>query len=378
MTPPIPFLRPNPPRLSDALDQLRALEDSGVFSNFGPVNTNFERRIVETCFGGVGAALTVCNATIGLMLAIRACMREGPGRRYALMPSFTFAATAHAAIWAGLEPLFCDIDPQTWLPCAASEDELIRRHRDGIAVIVPYATFGAVLDLDRYRALAEAGLPVVVDAAASLGTVTRDGQGFGAGCPLPVIFSMHVTKTFAATEGGLIYSADPALIERLRVMSNFGFGEPRSATMPGLNGKLSEIGALYALLKLDGLEAVVARRAALHAEYIRQCPGLDFQHPTAARQAHQFVPALFRPGDGERAGEVRAAMRAAGIGVANYFMPHLAEQPYFAGFAARAELPVTRDVSRRCLSLPLFDGMSEAELGRVCEMLDSALRHHRG
>ncbi len=108
----IPLIRPRPPRLSEAADALRSIEDHGIFSNFGPVNTRFEEDLTERMFGGTGGCVTVCNATIGLMLAIRnATEGQKPRQRYALMPSFTFAATAQAALWCGLTPLLCDIDP---------------------------------------------------------------------------------------------------------------------------------------------------------------------------------------------------------------------------------------------------------------------------
>ncbi len=67
----IPLIRPVPPRLSRHAAALAGIEDSGIFSNFGPVNTRFEDDLRDRLFGGTGACMTVCNATIGLMLALR-------------------------------------------------------------------------------------------------------------------------------------------------------------------------------------------------------------------------------------------------------------------------------------------------------------------
>ena len=117
----IPLVRPAPPRLSLAVEELQSLEQSGIFSNFGPVNTRFEQEMLERFFGGQGACTTVCNATIGLMLAIKEAVGDNAVGQFALMPSFTFAAAAHAAIWCGLTPLFCDIDPQSWAADPAAE-----------------------------------------------------------------------------------------------------------------------------------------------------------------------------------------------------------------------------------------------------------------
>ena len=74
---------------------------------------------------------------------------------------------------------------------------------------MPYATFGYPIDLEQYTKLADQlGVPVVVDAAASLGTLDEQGRGFGSGFAGSVVYSMHATKSFAVGEAGLIYSAD--------------------------------------------------------------------------------------------------------------------------------------------------------------------------
>lgn len=376
----IPFLRPDPPRLSTLLDELQGIERSGVFSNHGPVNARFEAAMTARLFGGIAGCVTVNNATSGLMLAIRAALDVGPrvGRapRFALMPSFTFAAAAHAAEWAGLQPLFCDIDPDTWLPSRAAEEALLARYGERIAVIVPCATFGNSLDLSRYDQLGRRfNVPIVVDAAASLGSLDADGRGFGTGCPHPVIYSMHATKAFATAEAGLIHCSDASTVQTLRAMSNFGFGEARIATMPGLNAKLSEVGALLALAKLDGFEDIVQHREQIAARYRERLAGWTFQRPTGARQAHQFMPVLLpteRVSSLRRASLVSALARL-GVGVAHYFSPHLAEHPYFRT-AEKGDLDVTHNVASRILSLPMADSMTLTEVDQVTAALEDVLR----
>ncbi len=364
---PVPLIRPSPPRLSEAAARLRSLEDSGVFSNFGPVNTEFERDLVARMFAGEGACVTVCNATIGLMLAVQQAIGARPARpRYALMPAFTFAAAAQAALWCGLVPLFCDIDPKTWTACAADEERMLARYGSDIAVIMPYATFGHDLDLLRYQGLTQRhGVPVVVDAAASLGTASADGRGFGTGFDGLVVYSMHATKSFSAGEGGIVYSADSDAIARLRQMSNFGFGRPRTATMPGLNGKLSEVGALLAHLRLDGYDKVLSHRAALMRGYRQALPELTYQPELPGMQAHQFAPGLLPPALAPFRGEITAALARQGIRSAAYFSPHLMQQDYFVEHGVGRELPVTDDVAGRIVSLPLFDTMTTLELIEV-------------
>ncbi len=373
----IPLVRPAPPKLSLAIAELQALEESGVFSNFGPINTRFEQEMLTRFFGDEGACLTVCNATIGLMLAIKEEVGERAHGKFALMPGFTFAAAAHAALWCGLTPLLCDIQPDNWAADPAAEVEMLTRYAGKIAVIVPYATFGYPINVEHYQRLSrDFGVPVVIDGAASLGTFDGSRRGFGSGFGGSVAFSMHATKSFAIGEAGLIYSADAARIARLRTMSSFGFGEPRTATMPGLNGKLSEVGALLGRLRLADYDRILAHRAELFDHYRAALPELQFQPKAPGTQAHQFVPALLPAALQGRRATIRTELADQGIATGAYFCPHLFEQPYFQRVCVASRLPVCDEVSARIVSLPLFDEMTHQEVDQVVGCL-SAMLHVR-
>jgi dTDP-4-amino-4,6-dideoxygalactose transaminase len=375
----LPLIAPRPPKLSEMAGELRAVEARGVYSNGGPVVRGFETDLRDRVFGGAGDCLAVGNATMGLMIAIRhaAGPRAGTGA-LALMPSFTFAAAAHAAEWAGLTPLLCDIDPGDWAAAEAAEEAAFARYGDRIAAVVPYATFGAAIDLDRYRRYAERGVGVVVDAAASLGAINAEGRAFGAGAPFAIVYSMHATKVFATAEGGVIHSGDAALIEALRRMTNYGFAGARSAEGPGLNAKLPEVLGVLAAAKLEQIEGIAEHRAALDAAYRMRLGGLAadkgfaFQVQHGRRQAVQCQSLLLpRAFAGHRAA-ILAALAEEGIGSAQYFSPHLAEQPWFRANAVIEPVPVCDDVAARIVSLPVTDAMTEADVDRVCTALIDA------
>ena len=372
--PAIPFIKPEPPQLSQHIDRLRDLEASGIFSNYGPVNAKLETEFIGQMFG-TGRCLTVCNATTGLMLAMQEVLGENrPARRkYALMPAFTFAAAAHAALWCGLTPLLCDIDPVTWLPSRASEERLLARYKDQIAVIMPVTTFGNSLDLKRYAGLAkEHGIPIVVDAAGSLGCLDHSGKGFGSGFEWPLVFSMHATKPFSVGEAGLIYSADERRVERLRAMASFGFEEARTASLSGLNAKMSEVTALTALLQLERFPGIAVRNHELGALYQQSLStSFDQQTQTGKRQIRGFYSVVL-PGrfTGWRDTVIRG-LREEGIGAATYFSPHLAQQPYFQSRVVCGDLTETERVAATIVSLPLRSSMSDSEVTRVVETLHS-------
>jgi len=365
----LPLIAPNPPCLSQMHDALARVEASGVFSNHGPEVRAFEREVTEQLFGGRGATLAVNNATNGLMIALADAVGSAPRGRMALMPAMTFAATAQAAWWAGLVPLVCDIDPEDWSASAREEERLLRRHGARVAAIVPYATFGRAIDLERYRWLAARfGVAVVVDAAASLGSVGADGVNFGSGSPFPVVFSMHATKPFAVAEGGMIHCGDAGVIERLRAAANFGFTQPRTATLPGLNAKLPEVLAAMARAKLAGFAAVSAARATVVQTYRDALdPRFTVQAAGVGRQAHGFLPVLLPRGSARAA--VIAALADAGVGAGAYFSPHLGEQPWVREVAVIESTPVCDDVAARIVSLPVTDAMRPADARRVAATL---------
>lgn len=376
----IPLIRPNPPRLSRLAAELAAIEASGIFSNNGPVLQRFEAAITDALFGGCGASLGVSNATVGLTAALLHALGglARPGAM-ALMPAFTFAATAHAAIGAGLTPLLCDIDPERWQPDPQDEERLLAAHDGHVAAIVPYATFGSVLDLDRYAWLARRHrCAVVIDAAASLGTTDAAGLNFGADCPFPLVYSMHATKAFATGEGGVIHCADERVIAGLRAVINFGFESGRAATLPGLNGKLCEVQALLALTKLGDFEAVIAHRAALTERYRAELPDFATQAVTSPRQSMQFMSVLLPPTLGGARAGVIAALAEEGIGAGTYFSPHLAQQPYFARTCRFGALPVSDDVGARIVALPVTDAMTLDEVGEVARAFRRAVHQAAG
>ena len=364
-----PFLRPNPPPMAPLLPLIADMERRRQYTNNGPFVTELEARF-DVHFGCPGSSVAVCNATLGLMLAIKLQAATRPGARYALMPSFTFAATAQAAIWAGLEPLFCDIDPLTWLMDTAREADIVGRRADEIAVIVPCATFGSTVDFEHYTALRDrTGIPVVIDAAASLGGLDAAGHPIGAGSPHPIVFSMHATKTFSVGEAGLVHCADAEMIATIRAMANYGFRAPRSSSMPGLNAKLSEIMALLALAKFREFERYSVHRASLAAIYRARLPDWLPQSFAGRRQAFSFMP-LLPPADiaADREALI-AGFAAEGLECGRYFHPHVAEQPFFAPFARDTSLIETARIARRVIAFPVWDELTADDVEACCEIV---------
>ena len=369
----VPFLRPKLVELSEYAPLLAEMDRARQYTNFGPLNTRFEKRFVDEWMGGDGAATTVCNATLGLMIAISEIKRPG---RYAVMPSFTFAATPRPAQWCGLEPYFVDVDPEEWVVDSGKLRQALDHLGKDVAVVVPYATCGTHMDLRPYEDLQRSGVPVVVDAAPCFGT-SLDGSQFGRGFSGAVVFSFHATKAFPVGEGGLVYSADQNLIRRLKLASNYWFDGGRESHGLGLNAKLSEIGAAVALATLEHFPAAVARRKEIYRTYVRLLrasgvldEGWSLQG-VRGEAAYQWLP-LMAPDIPARDRLMRIAAER-NIELRRYFVPPCHVHPQFQE-APRGDLTVTDRLGDRAVSLPLWDELTDEMVYRVVGTVAEAAR----
>jgi dTDP-4-amino-4,6-dideoxygalactose transaminase len=365
----IPFLKPNLVKKQAYLGYLSQIDESRVYSNYGPLNGLFEHRILKQYFRDEGAVTTVNNATIGLMLAISHSKR--PQGRYALMPSFTFPATPLAAMWCGIEPYFIDIRRDDWCMDELILTKTLDRLGDRAACVVTYATFGTCLNLSYYEALYRSGMPVISDAASSFGA-SSDGGYFGQGFSGPVVYSFHATKTFGIGEGGLVYSGNSELISRIRRGGNFGFSPGRETVEIGLNSKLCEYMAAIALATLDVFPEKIQIRKNISRWYIEEMHARGFfQAKWAQQKTLGMVPrqvnSFLCPPDRTNKSIVQT-LQGKGIEARTYFSPACHQQQMFSSFK-HSDLAVTEEISSRVINLPTWEEMDKDDIRKVVDIL---------
>ncbi|MFI8684848.1 aminotransferase class I/II-fold pyridoxal phosphate-dependent enzyme [Rossellomorea sp. NPDC077527] len=361
----IPFLRPHLVTQEDLFPYLREIDASRQYSNFGPLNARLEKEILDDYFDGDGAVTTVSNATIGLILALSRCRR--PHGKYVLMPSFTFSATPLSALWCGLEPYFVDVNKDDWCMDTEMVGELLSTLGDQVAAVMPYATFGTNLDLTYYASLHDSGIPVIVDAAASFGVNGQYGH-FGKGFPGTVVFSFHATKSFGVGEGGLIYSRDEGSISDIRQTENFGFTTGRETAFKGLNGKMSEYHAAIGLATLQAYPRKIGERQKVYQWYVEALKdkrllsqGWELQ-AAKGRIPYQFMPVLCPPE--KKNHEIIEVLNQDQIEARTYFSPPCHQHPLFSNHK-RTTMRYTDHISRRIVSLPLWEEMTEPFVERI-------------
>ena len=366
------LLRPTLPPFADLEPTLRALYASGIITK-GPVLADYERALAGHL--GVRHALGVSSCTAGLMLVFD---------RYrgaeVVLPSFTFMATAMAAVWAGLRPVFADIDPETWcLDPARAAEAMTPQTR----VVVPVHVFGAPADVEAFDELSRRrGAPVVYDAAHGFGAL-HDGRPVGA-AGLGQVFSTSPTKLLITGEGGVVATDDDALAEHVAVGREYGNPGTYDPVFVGLNARLPEAGALMGLAGLDLLEAEAQRRNALAAQYrelLADVPGVTVQKIRAHDRSSvkDFSIRVAAAGFGLARDALAAALAAEGVDTRAYYVPPVHRTTAFArtGPSFEERLPVTCALADEVLTLPAYGRMGEADVERVARCI-IAIRRHAG
>ena len=357
------------PNLGDRayfMQRVERILDSRWFTNNGECVQELERELAA--FLGVRNVIAVCNATIGLEIAIRALPMTGE----VIVPAMTFIATAHALQWQQITPVFCDIDPATHVLDPAEVEKLITDRTSGVLGV---HVWGRPCNIDALTDIARRhGLHLMFDAAHAFGCSHR-GRMIG-GYGRAEVFSFHATKFFNSFEGGAIATDDDELAKKIRLMTNFGFAGYDKVVHIGTNGKMNEVSAAMGLTSLRALpEFVEVNRRNHHAyrERLARIPGMAlFAYDEAERCNWQYVVVEYTPAEGgPTRDQLVEALWAENVMARKYFWPgcHRME-PYRTLYPrAATRLPHTDAVAARLLILPTGTGVSPAEIDTLCGLL---------
>lgn len=344
----------------------RAIVGAGAFT-LGEALTRFEEEFADCC--GVSHCAGVANGTDALKLALLA-LGAGPGREV-VTTAQSFFATAEAIVDTGAQPVFADVDPRT--RCVSAEGIGAALTERTVAV-APVHLYGRPAPMREIRAVCDrAGVAVVEDAAQAHGA-SIDGRPVGS-WGAAAAFSFYPTKNLGALgDGGAVVSDDPELIAAVRSLRHHGSAPDDANRHERLGGtsRLDNLQAAFLSVKLPWLELFNQQRgaaAAQYAELLRDAPvGLPAEDEGGGRQVHHlFVVEV------EHRDEVLAFLRRRGIGAGVHYPTPMPLQEAFGGRFAAADYPAAVRLSARALSLPIFPGVTEDELGRVADLLMEGL-----
>lgn len=363
--------RPNVLDKEEFLPRVAEILERNWLTNNGPVVQEFERRIAT--YLGVKHCIVVCNATIGLELAIRALGLKGE----VIVPSYTFVATAHALQWQEITPVFADIDPTTHTLNPAEIERHITPRTTGI---IATHLWGRACDVDALGAIAARhNLKLMYDAAHAFGATWggRKVGGFGSA----EVFSFHATKFLNSFEGGAITTNDDDLAQRIRLMKNFGFKGFDNVIHVGTNGKIPEVCAamgLHNLARLETLIAINQRNHALYKKHLAPLPGVRLFDPCSSGEMSNYQYVVVEI-DQAQAGLSRdalvKALHAENILARKYFWPGCHRMEPYRSYYPNAGLllPWTTDVAARVVVLPTGSALGAEEIQRICSLIADLL-----
>ena len=379
----VPFARPFIGREEEEA-ALRVLRSGWLTT--GAESLAFEKEFAEFLKAPGIHCLAVNSATSGLHLAMEAC---GVGQGDAvLVPSYTFTATAEVARYLGADPVFVDVAPGTFhIDGASLEKALSRLPRGRAKAVVPVHYGGLpcameeIMDIARRRSL-----KVIEDAAHSFPSVT--GDTFAGTVGDAGVFSFYATKTITTGEGGMVVCRDGQIAERVSVMRSHGMNraawnrycETKSpwyyeVVEAGFKYNLSDLLAAVGRVQLGRAWDLLRMREEIAASYDAAFTGDDrfLIPPSGPGDARHLYPLRLNPLKVKiTRDEFIMRLNEAGIGVSVHFIP-LHTMPFYKNRYKLAEndFPETMKSYQQEISLPVWPGMSEAQVGRVIDVVQS-------
>jgi dTDP-4-amino-4,6-dideoxygalactose transaminase len=342
------------------LESIRATGRSGAFI-LGPNVQAFEKEIAD--YVGVAHAVSVANGTDALVLSLRA-LGIGPGDEVITTP-YTFYATAEAVSVVGATPVFADILADSF----TLDPESVRaRISERTRAILPVHIFGHPADMESLQAIArEHGLAIVEDCAQAFGADVG-GRTVGSlgdtGC-----FSFYPTKVLGGYgDGGIITTDREDVAEHLQRLRNHGAVRPFIHTEIGYNSRLDEVQASLLRIKLRSIDEAIEGRRAVADSYRERLEGNISAVPgNPSWGGHAYNLFTVRLDDRD---SVRERLTDNRIGTSLCYPEGLHLQDVYSDLGyARGSMPVCEQASLEALSLPIYPGMPEEHIDRVCEVL---------
>lgn len=326
-------------------------------TNMGPLASDLELKLKESL--NVNHLLFVTNGTIALQMALKALNLKGE----IITTPFSFIATTSSIVWENCKPIFVDIDGNSLNIDATKIEAAIT---ENTSAILATHVYGNPCDIELIEKIAKKhNLKVIYDAAHAFGVEVNGKSVFEYGDISTC--SLHATKLYHSIEGGLVITKDAELLKKLAYMRNFGFDGPERFAELGINAKNSEFHAAMGLANLQFIKNISAKRKALSERYDEKLKNIKARRPTwhkASENNYSYYPIVFE--NEELMLKIIENLKLHEIFTRRYFYPSLATAvPY----VEKQNLPITDDISRRVLCLPLYYDLTFEEVDLIARLM---------
>jgi len=352
--------------IEKTLQDYRKILESRMITNF-----EFVQKLEEAAANYIGVTYCVATAscTSALMLTIQALkIKDGE----ALIPSFTFPATAHAVHWSNLQIRLVDCDSRTF---NMSVEDLQEKVTQKSRVIVPVHVFGNPCDTAAINEIARDNkLQVIYDAAHAFGA-KHDGVPVGRFGDAEV-FSGSPTKAFTTVEGGIVTTNNAEIAEKVEIGRNYGHFGDYNCEVPGLSARMSELHAALGLNLLPHVTSDVEKRNSVAQKYMKglgNLPGVRFQEITVNSQStyKDFAILIDKEKFGLSRDQLAACLEKENVMTRKYFYPPIHMQKCYPELNADdSTLPNTSYVAKNALCLPMFSELVNEQIEEIIEAVN--------
>lgn len=354
--------KPIAPNLAKLTNYLEQVNESGWYTNFGPLHQLLTKRLEH--YLGVENLLLVSNGTLAIQVACKVLNIQS-----ALTTPFTFVATSSAMLWQGIDVAFCDIDRSSYNLCAKKVESALQQDHSYDAIMATHV-YGNPCDVVAIQSVADKfGKKVIYDAAHAFGVKVGDKSVLNYGDASTLSF--HATKVFHTAEGGAIVFKRKADYEKAKSLINFGIQSDGSLGEAGINAKLNEYQCAVGLTLLDNIEQILDQRIALFQLYCQELQGV-VELPSWHEQANfngAYMPIL--PKDSSESEAIIKHLQDHDIQSRKYFSPSL-DQAYthLKNFGCK----VSHQTANKVVCLPLHAFLTKEDVIAVTSKIKEVLK----
>jgi len=334
--------------------------ERGWVTNNGSLVQELEKKLAE--YLGVKNIVLVANGTLALEIAYRTLGIKG----FVITTPFNFVATTSSLVTNQLLPIFADIDEKTFNLNPQNIEKVITPNT---SAILPVHVYGNACEVEEIEDIAKKyNLKVIYDAAHAFGVKYKGKSILNYGDISTLSF--HATKLFHTIEGGALIINNDSLVEKARYLINFGIKNEEEIPHLGTNAKMNEFEAAMGLCILDDIEEILKKIWIIWESYKKELEGyVEFQklNPNADYN-YSYFPALFE--SESQLLKVKEELNKHQIYPRRYFYPSLDTLPYIE---PKQECPISRDISKRILCLPLYAELREEIQNEIIEIMKDLL-----
>lgn len=362
---PIFVTKPFLPPIEEYTEGLKEIWNNQWLTNRGPLLKRYEK-ILSDYFD----AKNVClfnNGTLALQIGLQGMGISGE----VITTPFTFVATSHALYWNKIRPIFVDIEPDHYTIDPKAVEAAITPWTTAILAVHVY---GYPCQLDALADIARRHkLRLIYDAAHAFG-VTVDGKSICHYGDMSM-FSFHATKLYHSIEGGMLTFREDGLKTTFDYLKNFGFKNETEVVMPGTNAKMNEFQALMGMQILKHLDGIIERSRkidTIYREQLKDIPGIKFPTPQPSDVSYNYAyepVEVIKNEFGISRDALYNKLKEYNVYCRRYFSPLICDYACYQSAAVKDPLFVARNVTKRILTLPIYDTLSISEVNAICDVI---------